>query len=172
MRVCIPRLAHADPDARPSSRGRERRAGRSARPALLGALAAFAALELATCGDSGNSEARTTPSAPAEREAAGADFPEIVTVEATPGANGGFDFAVTMSSPYDTPERYADGWRVLTLDGEVLGEMTLLHDHTNEQPFTQTLSAVAVPNTADSVVVEGRDLENGYGGETFRVELP
>ena len=145
------------------------------RAALLGALAGFAAVALAACGggdDSGSSEAQTSPGAPAEQAVGAAEFPEIVAVEATRNADGSFDFAVTMSSRYDTPERYADGWRVLTVDGEVLGEMTLLHDHANEQPFTRTQSAVAVPSDVETVVIEGRDLQNGYGGDPFDVELP
>jgi hypothetical protein len=39
-------------------------------------------------------------------------FPDIVDVAVT--AEGGtFRFDVTVSSPYDTPERYADAWRIV-----------------------------------------------------------
>jgi hypothetical protein len=77
-----------------------------------------------------------------------------------------------MSSPYDSPERYADGWRILGAGGEVYGEMTLAHDHASEQPFTRTQSGVEIPDGATTVVVEGRDSENGYGGQTRTVDLP
>jgi hypothetical protein len=84
---------------------------------------------------------------------------------------GVFMFTVTMSSPYDTPERYADGWRIVGPDGTVYGEHTLTHDHANEQPFTRTQSGVAIPAEVDEVTVEGRDLEHGYGGETVTVAV-
>ncbi len=93
-----------------------------------------------------------------------------MTVE--PAEAGTYTFHVTISSPYDTPERYADGWRVVGPDGSVYGEHTLAHDHANEQPFTRTQSGVDIPADVSEVTVEGRDSENGYGGETVTVELP
>lgn len=102
----------------------------------------------------------------------GARYPEVVRVEAERAGEGTFDFSVTISSPYDSPERYADGWRVMTAEGEVLGEMTVGHDHATEQPFTRDQSGVEVPPGVERVVVEGHDLENGYGGKTASVELP
>ena len=33
-------------------------------------------------------------------------------------------------------DHYADAWEVLAPDGTVLGTRTLLHPHTDEQPFT------------------------------------
>lgn len=173
MRASDARLTRAGAHRSRRTSERKRWTSAPARGALLGALAALAALALASCGgESASDEAQTSPGVPAEKEAGDAQFPEIVAVEPTRGAEGSFDFAVTMSSLYDSAERYADGWRVLTVEGEVLAEMTLLHDHASEQPFTRSQSAVAVPDGAESVVIEGRDLENGYGGDTFTVELP
>ncbi|NNE11459.1 MAG: hypothetical protein HKN41_04355 [Ilumatobacter sp.] len=97
-------------------------------------------------------------------------FPDVLAVEPT------FDgetwrFAVTISSPYDSPERYADGWRVVGPDGAVHGEHTLAHDHANEQPFTRTQTGVVIPPDVASVVIEGRDQVSGYGGATVTVDL-
>ena len=44
-----------------------------------------------------------------------------------------FDVAVTISSPYDTPERYADGWRVLDRDGQRAGDA-----HADARPRQRT----------------------------------
>ena len=77
-----------------------------------------------------------------------------------------------MSSPYDSPQRYADGWRVLGPDAELLGSHMLLHDHANEQPFTRTQRGLVVPDGVAEVTVEGRDLEFGYGGGTIVVAVP
>jgi hypothetical protein len=86
--------------------------------------------------------------------------------------NDGFAFDVTISSPYDTPQRYADAWRVLAPDGTVLGVRELLHDHAGEQPFTRSLDGVTIPPGVPQVTVEGRDLVNGWGGTTMTVDLP
>lgn len=149
------------------------------------AAIALCALVLGACGgdDEGSATQAPAPTGAAEESggetaggAAQADgeqpYPEIVDVEAEAAGEGTYDFAVTISSPYDSPERYADGWRVLGPGGEVLGEMELTHDHANEQPFTRTQSGVEVPDEVERVTIEGHDLENGYGGEPFPVELP
>ena len=114
------------------------------------------------CGDGG----RTEPTLDDEL------FPDVVGVEARKTADGSYTFDVTISSPYDTPERYADAWRVRSLDGTVYGIRELLHDHAGEQPFTRSLSGVEIPADVKSVVVEGRDLANGWGGATMTVDLP
>ncbi len=98
-------------------------------------------------------------------------FPDIVDVTVSrSGAQYSFD--VTVSSPYDTPERYADAFRVRSADGTVFGIRELTHDHATEQPFTRTLSGTTIPAGVTSVVVEGRDQSHGWGGGTRTVELP
>jgi hypothetical protein len=99
-------------------------------------------------------------------------YPDVLAVELRPVGERVFDVAVTISSPYDTPERYADGWRVLDAAGNVLGTHTLLHDHANEQPFTRTQRGLQIPADIVAVTVEGRDQANGYGGATVTVDVP
>ncbi len=99
-------------------------------------------------------------------------YPDIVEVTATRNADGSYDFAVTVSSPYDRPERYADGWRLLAPDGRELAAHQLAHDHQGEQPFTRTQAAVQIPAGIARVIVEGRDQRSGYGGKTVEVALP
>ena len=98
-------------------------------------------------------------------------YPDVTQVSASRDPDGTWTFDVTMTSPYDTPERYADGWRVSSGDRVVLGEMTLGHDHASEQPFTRTQTGVEIPPDVDSVTVQGRDLVNGYGGAVVSVSL-
>lgn len=97
-------------------------------------------------------------------------FPDIVDVELTRDDDQTASFEVTVSSPYDTPDRYADGWRVVDQDGTVLGEHTLGHDHQGEQPFTRTQSGVAIPEGTTELTIEGRDQVSGYGGESATIE--
>ena len=99
-------------------------------------------------------------------------YPDVVDVEVTEESEGTYRFDVTLSSPYDTPERYADAWRVKGADGTVYGVRELLHDHANEQPFTRSLDGVEIPGDVDEVTIEGRDLENGWGGETMKIAVP
>ena len=86
--------------------------------------------------------------------------------------DGTYDVFVTLSSPYDTPQRYADGWQTLDPDGNVLGTHTLLHDHAAEQPFTRVQRGVTIPAGIESVTVQGRDQANGFGGLTLTVAVP
>jgi hypothetical protein len=121
------------------------------------------------CGDEAPA---TTPATTAVSTAGDERFPDVLAAEATyDDADATWSFEVTISSPYDTPQRYADGWRVVGPDGTVYGVHTLTHDHAGEQPFTRTQRGVAVPNDVDEVTIEGRDLANGFGGATVTVDL-
>jgi uncharacterized lipoprotein YbaY len=152
-----------------------------ARRPVAWAASALTAVALAGCAEDSPEEA--TPPASSSGAAGGeatddaatapeGRFPDIEQVELTPAGEGAFDVFVTVSSPYDTPEQYADGWRVLAPDGTVLGEHQLLHDHAGEQPFTRVQSGVVIPADVEEVTVEGRDLVNGYGGGTRTVPVP
>ncbi|MEO5701789.1 MAG: hypothetical protein ABIS17_15745 [Casimicrobiaceae bacterium] len=99
-------------------------------------------------------------------------FPDIVAVKVRAGEKDRFDFDVTVSSPYDTAQRYADAFRVAGKDGTVYGERTLFHDHATEQPFTRELHGVQIPRSVGSVVVQARDRKFGYGGKALAVALP
>lgn len=99
-------------------------------------------------------------------------YPDVLAAELTTESGGTYTIAVTISSPYDSPDQYADGWRVLSPKGVELGSHTLGHDHESEQPFTRTQYALVVPRDVTEVTVEGRDTQNGYGGETVTVQVP
>ena len=98
-------------------------------------------------------------------------FPDVVAVEVTRAADGTARFDVTVSSPYDTPERYADAWRVVGADGTQYGVRELAHDHASEQPFTRSLDGVDVPDDVTVVTVEARDSTYGWGGTAMDVDL-
>ena len=54
-------------------------------------------------------------------------------------------FSVTLEHADEGWSHYADQWEVLSLDGNLLGKRVLHHPHENEQPFTRSLSGVAIP---------------------------
>ncbi|MEH6562887.1 MAG: hypothetical protein V7713_15795 [Marinobacter sp.] len=99
-------------------------------------------------------------------------YPDVISAKVRATGDNSFDFDVTLSSPYDTPQRYADAFRVMGKDGTLYGERILLHDHAAEQPFTRSLHAVKVPKPVSTVVIQGRDQRFGYGGKTVEVALP
>jgi hypothetical protein len=99
-------------------------------------------------------------------------FPDVVGVKVQARGGDAFDFDVTMTSPYDTAERYADAFRVVGPDGKEYGVRVLLHDHKDEQPFTRELTGVRIPADVRQVTVQGRDQRSGYGGRTMAVALP
>ncbi len=137
---------------------------------IFGVLALMAIL-VSACGSSGteNGEAGSSSGAGASTDQR---FPNVQEVKITTSDDGTYTLDVTMSSPYDSPERYADGWRVLTPDGDVLGEHELTHDHASEQPFTRTHTGLEIPVGIETVTVEGRDTANGYGGGAVEVDVP
>ena len=98
-------------------------------------------------------------------------FPDVIDATAVQEGST-WTFAATLSSPYDTPERYADAWRVVGADGTIYGERILTHDHASEHPFTRSQSGIEIPDDVTTVTIEGRDQEFGYGGDTFDLTLP
>jgi len=136
-------------------------------------------IALSACGtdeaDNTSGGDSTSSSSSSESEESGstadADFPDVIEAELS-GDGDTYSLEVTMSSEYDTPERYADGWRVLDPEGNELGTMELGHDHASEQPFTRTQSDLEIPDGVETVTIEGHDLKNGYGGATVDVDVP
>ena len=103
---------------------------------------------------------------------AGQKYPDVLRVSVKAQGEGRFDFDVTIASPYDTPQRYADAFRVTGEGGVIYGERVLLHDHAGEQPFTRDLYGVSIPASVRAVVVQARDSRYGYGGKSVRADLP
>jgi hypothetical protein len=61
---------------------------------------------------------------------------------------------------------------VLAPDGTVLGTRVLQHPHVDEQPFTRSLSGVAVPPGLVQVSIRAHDSVHGWGGKTVTLTLP
>ncbi|MEW2912277.1 hypothetical protein [Leisingera sp. JC11] len=98
---------------------------------------------------------------------------EPVIENATARQSGGsWSFSVTLSHPDTGWEHYADGWRVLDMEGNELGLRVLAHPHENEQPFTRSLSGVQIPNGTTQVQVQARCIVDGWGEETYILPLP
>lgn len=98
-----------------------------------------------------------------------ADDAEIMSAEAN-GSDGAWSVSVTLRHNDTGWDNYADGWRVVLSDGTVLGTRELLHPHVGEQPFTRSLSGIAIPAETTEVFVEARTNTDGWG--TARLALP
>ena len=86
-------------------------------------------------------------------------------------ADGTWSFSVAVASADTGWDKYADAWEVRAPDGTVLGTRELLHPHVDEQPFTRSLSGVAVPAGVSEVVIAARDSVEGFCGATFELTL-
>ena len=74
-------------------------------------------------------EASTTSEAAPEDEPVDESeelFPDVVDATAVLEDDGTWTFNATLSSPYDSPARYADAWRVVGPDGTEYG-LSLIH---------------------------------------------
>lgn len=137
------------------------------------AVVGVALLLVTGCGSGSEAKDTTTTTASADggSDTGGEMFPDVVKVELTKAGEGSYDVAVTLSSPYDSPERYADAWQVVDPEGHVLGVRELTHDHASEQPFTRN-ETVEIPDDVKMVTVQGRDQVSGYGGKKVTADVP
>lgn len=74
-----------------------------------------------------------------------AEEPLIENATAIRTAPETYRFDVTIRHPDTGWDHYADGWRVLDMDGNELGMRVLFHPHVDEQPFTRSLDGVKIP---------------------------
>ena len=95
----------------------------------------------------------------------------VEAVRATPAGAGTWRFDVTLSHGDTGWDHYADGWAVETEAGGRLGFRELAHPHVTEQPFTRSLSGVAVLDGVETVYVRARDSVHGWSSERVPVDL-
>lgn len=100
-----------------------------------------------------------------------ADPPSVEMVKVRPGPTG-WTFDVTLSHPDTGWDHYADGWRVLDMDGNELGMRVLYHPHVDEQPFTRSLGNVVIPQETQQVQIQARCNVDGWADELTVVNLP
>jgi hypothetical protein len=138
------------------------------RPLLSGLLTAVAVGAVACGGGTDRADTIKWPSMdPQEKH-----FPDVIAGRLDPVGEDKFDVVVSLSSPYDTRYRYANGWRMLTSAGDFLGERRFYRHHALEQPWTTKLRAVRIPRGVREIVLEGRDVQYGWGGGALFLRVP
>lgn len=95
---------------------------------------------------------------------------DVLAVKLTKLAGGVYRFDVTVAHADTGWDHYADGWQVLDLDGNLLGERILAHPHEREQPFTRS-TTVAIPAGVARVRVRAHDKVHEFGGKEIVVEI-
>lgn len=81
-------------------------------------------------------------------------------------------FTVTLEHQDEGWHHYADKWDVVTLEDRLLKSRVLHHPHENEQPFTRSVSGVAIPPEIKQVKIRARDSKHGYSKQEILVDLP
>ncbi|MDH5179123.1 MAG: hypothetical protein OEZ39_03260 [Gammaproteobacteria bacterium] len=99
-----------------------------------------------------------------------ADQVKIVNVELEKSINT-WTAHVTLKHGDTGWNHYADGWRVVDSKGKVLGNRTLYHPHVNEQPFTRSLSGIAIPAETRIVFIEAHDKVHGWNKDRVKINL-
>ena len=103
---------------------------------------------------------------------------EVLHVRAVQSADDTWTFHVTVSHPDLGWDDYADGWDVVTEQGEILKRSSsdtftrlLLHPHETEQPFTRNQGGLVVPEGVTRLSVRAHDIVDGFGGKEVGVDL-
>ena len=87
--------------------------------------------------------------------------------------SGGNSWSVNVTLKHgDTGwDHYADNWRIVDGEGNIIGDRVLHHPHVNEQPFTRSLGGVKVPEGIVTVYIEAHDKVHGWTKERLTVNL-
>ena len=119
----------------------------------------------------------TLPAVPDESSKTQPDA-NVTHVHAVLEKGSSWTFYVTVEHPDTGWEDYADGWDVVTMDGEVLEVNSadpftrlLLHPHEGEQPFTRSQGGIVIPAGITQVRVRAHDSIDGFGGKEIIVDL-
>lgn len=98
--------------------------------------------------------------------------PPVVEKVVADTSGSGWRFDVTLSHPDTGWDHYADGWRVVDMDGNELGMRVLVHPHVDEQPFTRSLGGVALPQGTTQVQIQARCQVDGWNAGFTTLTLP
>lgn len=96
---------------------------------------------------------------------------DVIEVAVRRNADDSFDFTATVRHADTGWDHYADRWEIADRDGNVLATRVLHHPHVEEQPFTRSLSGVAIAADISAVTIRAHDSVHGLGGTVKTVEL-
>lgn len=97
---------------------------------------------------------------------------DVVAAEAKETGDGVWTISVTVAHEDAGWDHYANAWVVTDEAGNPLAERILHHPHDNEQPFTRSLSGVAIDPEVRQITIRAQDSVHGFGGGEFVLTLP
>lgn len=97
--------------------------------------------------------------------------PPVITNATAKQVGDLWRFDVTLRHGDTGWDHYADAWRVVDEQGKELGLRNLAHPHVDEQPFTRSLSGVALPAGTTRVGIQARDTLTGWGPDIKMIQL-
>lgn len=103
--------------------------------------------------------------------AAWAGEADVIAATATQDIRGTWTVSATILHADTGWEHYADRFDVLDGEGNLLGSRTLFHPHVDEQPFTRSLNALAIPDEVTTITVRAHDSVHELGGATVEITL-
>ncbi len=96
-----------------------------------------------------------------------AEDARVTAVEVSGDEASGYTFAVTVESPDEGCEQYANWWEVVSEEGDLLYRRILVHSHVDEQPFTRSGGPVMIG--ADEVVLVRSHMQpTGYSTQAMK----
>ena len=85
--------------------------------------------------------------------------------------SGTWQVSTTLKHADSGWDHYADAWRIVSENGDIIATRTLYHPHEDEQPFTRSLGNVQIPADKNIVFVEAHDKVHGWSKQRIRVDL-
>lgn len=95
---------------------------------------------------------------------------DVIAAKASQSRNGSWRVEATIRHADTGWDHYANGFEVLTADGNLLATRVLHHPHVKEQPFTRSVS-VDIPTDVKQIIVRAQDSTHGQGGAFVTIEL-
>jgi hypothetical protein len=96
---------------------------------------------------------------------------QVLKAEFKASSENTWNVDVTLKHDDTGWKHYADNWRVVDADGNILGDRVLYHPHVNEQPFTRGLSNISIDEGTRTVFIEAHDKEHGWTKKRLRIDL-
>ena len=104
-------------------------------------------------------------------DVANADDVEILAADFQSVGSNNWSVSVTLKHGDTGWDHYADNWRVVDDEVNVLGDRVLFHPHVAEQPFTRGLGSVQIPEGTTTVRIEAHGKAHGWSRNPLQVDL-
>ena len=100
-----------------------------------------------------------------------ADDVKILAADFSKTGENKWSVDITLKHDDTGWDHYADNWRVVDSEGNIVGDRVLYHPHVDEQPFTRGLNNVRIPESVTIVYVEAHDKVHGWTSNRLKVDL-